>query len=245
MKHVQKQEAPESFERWKAQANDDWQPTYADLQNPEKAQLQEALLSEQGWVCCYCGRSIEQAHSHIEHFRPQEHYPDRVLSYDNLHASCIRETSPGTPLHCGHAKGNAFDEALAISPTTPGCEQQFRYTLDGQIIPENDNAAYMCNFLKLDIEFLNDRRAAVLQGVFDNDFSGERQHGRTESSARRLQAARCRWPSPGFRPYRGALCRTIDGGGGCVTPPTSSKNSTRSMSPPASRPSAPANWANP
>ncbi|WP_066098730.1 retron system putative HNH endonuclease [Xanthomonas massiliensis] len=170
MKHVQKQEAPVSFERWKAQANDDWQPTYADLQNPEKAQLQEALLSEQGWVCCYCGRSIEQAHSHIEHFRPQEHYPDRVLSYDNLHASCIRETSPGTPLHCGHAKGNAFDEALAISPTTPGCEQQFRYTLDGQIIPKNDNAAYMCNLLKLDIEFLNDRRAAVLQGVFDNDF---------------------------------------------------------------------------
>ncbi|MDN7451080.1 retron system putative HNH endonuclease [Burkholderia multivorans] len=170
MKLVQKQKAPESFEQWKAQANDDWQPTYADLQNPEKAQLQEALLSEQGWVCCYCGRSIEQAHSHIEHFRPQEHYPDRVLSYDNLHASCIRETSPGTPLHCGHAKGNAFDEALAISPTTPGCEQQFRYTLDGQIIPENDNAAYMCNLLKLDIEFLNDRRAAVLQGVFDNDF---------------------------------------------------------------------------
>jgi len=170
MKHVQKQEAPDSFERWKAQANDDWQPTYADLQNPEKAQLQEALLSEQGWVCCYCGRSIEQANSHTEHFRPQEHYPDRVLSYDNLHASCIRETSPGTPLHCGHAKGNAFDEALAISPTDPRCERLFRYTLDGQVIPENDNAAYMRDLLKLDIEFLNDRRAAVLQGVFDNDF---------------------------------------------------------------------------
>lgn len=170
MKHVQKQEAPESFEQWKTLADANWQPTYADLQNPQKAQLQEALLSEQGWVCCYCGRSIEQANSHIEHFRPQEHYPDRALCYDNLHASCIRETSPGAPLHCGHAKGNAFDEALAVSPTNPDCEWQFRYTLDGQVIPENDNAAYMRDLLKLDIGFLNDRRAAVLQGVFDNDF---------------------------------------------------------------------------
>lgn len=170
MKLVQKQKAPESFEQWKAQANDDWQPTYADLQNPEKAQLQEALLSEQGWVCCYCGRSIERANSHIEHFQPQEHYPDRALRYNNLYASCIRETSPGTPLHCGHGKGNNFDEARAISPTDLDCERQFRYTLDGQILPENEKAAYMRDLLKLDIEFLNDRRAAVLQGVFDNDF---------------------------------------------------------------------------
>lgn len=170
MKYVEKQEVPQSFEQWKAQANGNWQPTYAGLQNPEKAQLQDALLNEQGWVCCYCGRSIHQKNSHIEHFRPREHHPDKALSYDNLHASCIRETSPGSPLHCGHAKRNVFDEARAISPLTPDCERQFRYTLDGQVIPENDSAAYMSDLLKLDIEFLSERRAQILHGVFDNDF---------------------------------------------------------------------------
>lgn len=170
MKYVKKQEAPDSFEQWKGKASDNWQPTYGALQNPEKAQLHEALLTEQGWVCCYCGRSIEQKQSHIEHFRPQEQYPDKALSYDNLYASCIRAANPGSPLHCGHAKGNAFNEALAVWPIASDCERQFRYTLDGQIIPENDKASYMRDLLKLDIEFLNDRRAAVLQGVFDNDF---------------------------------------------------------------------------
>lgn len=170
MKRVEKREAPEAFEQWKAQASDDWQPSYPSLQNPQKAQLHQALLSEQGGVCCYCGRRIERADSHIEHFRPQEQYPDHALDYENLYASCIRETSPGMPLHCGHAKGSTFDEALAISPADHDCDQQFRYALDGQVIPESESAVYMRALLKLDIEFLKDRRAAVLQGVFDNEF---------------------------------------------------------------------------
>jgi len=170
MKYVQKRAAPESFEQWKSKTGADWQPTYADMRNPEKAQLHAALLAEQGWVCCYCGRRIDQDDSHIEHFRPQTHYSEQALDYANLHVSCIRERQGDTPLHCGHAKDNEFDEAFALSPANPDCEQQFRYTLDGQIMPENSKAAYMCGLLKLDIEFLEARRKAVLQGVFDNDF---------------------------------------------------------------------------
>lgn len=182
MKYVPKGESPERFERWKAQANADWQPSYADLQNPQKQDLHDALLQEQGYVCCYCGRSIrrEDGHladdgtgqpgSHIEHFRPQESYPKLALCYENLHVSCIRARNPGTPLHCGHAKGNAFDEALAISPTDPLCEQQFGYALDGRIIPKGKKAEYMCNLLKLDVPFLRNRRAAVLGGVFTPEF---------------------------------------------------------------------------
>jgi uncharacterized protein (TIGR02646 family) len=114
MKQVKKQGEPASFRQWREQANADWQPGYGDLQNPQKAQLHQSLLTEQGWVCCYCGRRIEQQDSHIEHFRPQERYPELALNYDNLHASCIRETKPGAPLHCGHAKSHDFDETMAI-----------------------------------------------------------------------------------------------------------------------------------
>jgi uncharacterized protein (TIGR02646 family) len=170
MKQVIKQKEPESFKQWKARVNADWQPSYGDLQNPEKAELHQKLLTEQGWVCCYCGRRIEQQSSHIEHFRPQECYPELALDYENLYASCIRETKPPTPLHCGHVKSHHFNEDLVVSPAAADCEQQFRYALDGQIFPENKNAEYMRDLLRLDIEFLKDRRTEVLLGVFDNDF---------------------------------------------------------------------------
>ena len=48
MKHVVKARPPQRFEAWKALSGDNWTPTYAELRNPEKSALHEALLSEQG-----------------------------------------------------------------------------------------------------------------------------------------------------------------------------------------------------
>jgi len=174
MKQVVKGLAPAQFEGWKAQANAEWQPSYSGLQNPEKAALHEALIAEQGGVCCYCGTSISVKTSHIEHFRPQEGYEDLALEYENLHASCIRQTCPEDPLRCGHAKGNAFDETNVISPQEDGCERRFLYSyLDGAIYSADRadvSANYMVSLLRLDINFLQNRRMAALSSVFDDEF---------------------------------------------------------------------------
>lgn len=174
MKRVTKQAEPEAFADWKAKANEEWQPRYGDLQHPEKRALHSALLTEQGGVCCYCGRSISLADSHIEHFRPQEAREDLALDYGNLLASCIRETAPGAPLHCGHAKGSTFEEGLVISPQDVDCERRFIYSSqDGAIYPADKtdkSAIYMKELLKLDIGFLRDRRAEALKNVFDDEF---------------------------------------------------------------------------
>jgi len=173
MKQVTKGTAPQKFEDWKSSATENWTPSYTDLRGPEKVSLHTALLAEQGHVCCYCGQRIVLGNSHIEHFRPQEAWPDLALAYDNLMASCIRETKPGAPLHCGHAKGSEFDEVLHISPLEVGCEGRFQFTLDGQIAPTNaadEQAAHMLRLLKLDIAFLNNRRAAAVAQVFDPEF---------------------------------------------------------------------------
>ena len=175
MRHFVKGLSPTAFEAWKALANDDWQPTYDDLQNPEKRKLHQALLDEQGQVCCYCGRNISLTDSHVEHFRPQELRVDLALSFDNLMASCIRETEPGAPLHCGHAKGNEFDEALHISPLDPSCERRFIYTLTGSVLPSDTadvQATYMSDLLRLDIDFLRNRRHEALSSAFDEEFIG-------------------------------------------------------------------------
>lgn len=170
MRHFVKGAPPAEFEAWKAMANDEWQPTYGNLQNPQKRSLHKALLDEQGQVCCYCGRSISLGDSHIEHFRPQEQREDLDLVFENLFASCIRETEPGTPLTCGHAKGQEFDETRHISPLDPECERRFTYSLAGAILPLDDGASYMLQLLSLDHAFLGNRRLEVLKRVFDDAF---------------------------------------------------------------------------
>ena len=170
MRHFVKTAAPAIFDAWKAKANDDWQPSYGNLQNPEKRALHQALLDEQGQLCCYCGRRIGLADSHIEHFRPQEQREDLALHFGNLLASCIRETEPGAPLHCGHAKGHDFDEAQHVSPLDPTSEGRFGYLLTGAILSKDEGASYMAALLKLDIEFLRNRRGEALARVFDTAF---------------------------------------------------------------------------
>ncbi|MFA1026710.1 MULTISPECIES: retron system putative HNH endonuclease [Pseudomonas syringae group] len=173
MRRVIKGTEPVSFTEWKASANEDWTPTYPTLQNPQKRDLHNRLLQEQNFSCCYCGREIELDSSHIEHFRPQEHYLPLALEYSNLHASCLRETAPGNPLHCGHYKGNWFDEDLHISPTEDDCEQRFRYLLTGKIQSTSHTdlpATTMIEKLALDIAYLTKRRQEAISGVFDEQF---------------------------------------------------------------------------
>ena len=173
MKQIFKGSEPASFTQWTASTNEEWEPTYSTLQNPQKRDLHNSLLLEQGYFCCYCGRDIDATSSHIEHFRPQETFDDLALAYQNLHASCIRETKPGAPLHCGHAKENWFDEAEHISPLEENCEQRFRYLLTGQIqaASTSDSAATkMIEVLALDIAYLNNRRQDAIERVFDPSF---------------------------------------------------------------------------
>lgn len=173
MRYVAKNKEPDSFTAWKDLANEDWKPTYQDLKNPEKNELHKSLLSEQGGTCCYCGRKVDPADSHIEHFVPQASSPALALEYENPLASCIRERSPNLPLHCGHAKDEDLDQARYISPLDPSCEQRFRYALDGAVLtsdPDDEKADYMINLLQLGIPSLRNRRQAVLEGMFDNAF---------------------------------------------------------------------------
>ncbi|SDH61157.1 retron system putative HNH endonuclease [Paraburkholderia phenazinium] len=173
MRFVAKDREPDSLAAWKEQVNEEWTPSYPDLQNPEKRDVHLALLTEQGGTCCYCGRRISLEESHIEHFVPQEASEDLALEYRNLHASCIRALTPRLPLHCGHAKGQHLDLKRSISPLDPAYEHRFRYALDGGLLPANEadeNARYMIDLLKLDIAALRNRREAILAGMFDNEF---------------------------------------------------------------------------
>jgi hypothetical protein len=71
MKYIEKGKEPIEFTNWKKKKNSKWTPSFGDLSGKEKLAVLNALKREQGFICCYCERSLESIDSHIEHFVPQ------------------------------------------------------------------------------------------------------------------------------------------------------------------------------
>ena len=176
MKHIVKKKEPQAFTDWKALANEDWQPTYRGLAgNPKKA-VKDALMVEQGWICCYCEQRLTDDDSHIEHFRPQSDPAVDPLDFDNLLCSCQNEIKKGEPRHCGNLKDNWFDTGLLVSPLDPNCENMFVFYGDGTIDPAadlNHAAIETIKRLGLDIPKLNDLRANAIEPFLDDELSIE------------------------------------------------------------------------
>lgn len=176
MKFVEKGEEPEELVSWKNLANDDWVPTYNALAGSPKQAVHQALLAEQGWLCCYCESQIGGDDSHIEHLRPQSNELVDALDFSNMLCSCQRVTQRGEPLHCGNAKGDWYDANLFVAPIDPGCESRFAFTGDGRILPAQQGDAATgetIERLALDIAKLNARRAEAIIPFLDDDLTDD------------------------------------------------------------------------
>lgn len=96
----------------------------------EKSQLKTRMLQEeQYYLCCYCCRSIDYKHSHIEHFRSRDSYPKLEMAYNNMLISCYSGNS------CGMQKKNSdFPQSISYEDW----ERRFAYTVGG-FITASDN----------------------------------------------------------------------------------------------------------
>lgn len=143
MKYIRKSAEPGELSEFKkryGKARDSLWGKISDESNRHvKEILHESLMAEQGHICCYCEQYITKDKSHIEHIMPRSNYPDEVVDYDNLTASCGQIFGE----HCGHFKGNWYDPALFVSPLHSECEKRFMYKASGEIFPydEHDRAA--------------------------------------------------------------------------------------------------------
>jgi uncharacterized protein (TIGR02646 family) len=175
MKYIRKSNEPEEFTNWKNLENDDWKPSWDDnFQVPEKPIVHEALLKEQGYICCYCGMRIDRKSSHIEHLKPRTAYPNLALDYTNLIASCQGESEqpPPQPVHCGHKKRYWYDKNLMVSPLDASCETFFRYSGFGEILPTNESdkkaaAETTIEKLGLDIPKLTRMRRTAIDEILE------------------------------------------------------------------------------
>jgi uncharacterized protein (TIGR02646 family) len=136
MKYIKKSEEPQSLTEWNQQRSKNI-PNWKNFDRDVKNDVFYSLLKEQGFICCYCGSLIARRECHIEHFKPKSIYPNLTYEYNNLIASCQGEDEkrPRVPIHCGHKKGNWYDDELMVSPLDKNCLDFFKYSGSGEIIP--------------------------------------------------------------------------------------------------------------
>lgn len=151
MIHIQKADEPEAFREWK-KANPD--ASYGDMPGDVVLALRNALLDEQGFVCCFCGcglgpvspgsklasqRPLKKGDGHNirnAHIIPQSVEPGRALDYANICASCNTDKHKDQE-HCDARQAN---NRLPISPLQQDCLSFFSFDADGKIYPNSQKS---------------------------------------------------------------------------------------------------------
>ena len=137
--------------------------------------MREQLLKDQGYVCCYCNRTIPQP-GHIivtEHVNPVSRYPQWAGEYKNLLVSCdggelIPDAEEGEeaftratyPLHCDKAKG---DQEIPMSPLITDCETRLKYDPITGAINGDGDVIRMRDILNLNQNELKKERQKAIQ----------------------------------------------------------------------------------
>jgi uncharacterized protein (TIGR02646 family) len=128
-----------------------------------KERLQEALLHEQGHLCCYCMARISREAMKVEHHRCQERYPERAVDYSNLFAACPGgQGLPRAQQTCDTHKGNAD---LTIDPSG-NIEPFIRFLVDGSVAATRPDYQHDLDVtLNLNTAALKRARRGVLTGL--------------------------------------------------------------------------------
>ncbi|MBB5723212.1 uncharacterized protein (TIGR02646 family) [Loktanella ponticola] len=168
MKLIIKSQEPTSFASWKNLANSDWQPSWDNLQNPEKTFLLERLIFDQKGICCYCECRISVEDSHIEHIVPRSASANLQLEFPNLLASCLKETQKGQPLTCGKARGD-WNEAGYLNPCEQGSKDEIVYLMDGKVSANSRHCEEFVSRLNLNSRLKIDGRLAAASVIIEDE----------------------------------------------------------------------------
>ncbi len=170
MKHIIKNAEPSSFIAWKQYKTT---KKWSKLKKSMKDKLRDALLAEQGGICCYCEVELNKNFSHIEHIVPRASNKSLTFEYSNLLCSCQKNLPKGTPLQCGNAKGAVFNSKSFISPLEENCEQFLTYTSDGRVHGRTVRAKNTIKLLNLNEANLVKKREHLIDSFNDPSLSHE------------------------------------------------------------------------
>ena len=151
-------------------------PIYENFR--KRNELRQSLLKEQGYICCFCMKSIEDNNetTKIAHIFPQNPLSDEDkekvkqenldLDYNNMLAACDGGKGQSPHLqHCDTKQGNTI---LKINPADAirDCEKLIDYKPSGTIYSKNPDVEYDLNqTLNLNEENLKNRRKDAYDAV--------------------------------------------------------------------------------
>ena len=134
MLYIQKTKEPESLTRYRKQKF-----AYYDGY-PEKDDVRNQLLDEQGFLCAYCMRRIDKENMKIEHWYPEDRLTEsEQLDYSNMLGVCRGhiDGTKGSDDTCDTHKGNAL---ICVNPTCKATLDKIKYrSSTGEIYSDDQN----------------------------------------------------------------------------------------------------------
>lgn len=132
-----------------------------------KDELCQALMKEQGFICCYCMQRIRPGKAHIEHWKPRSLYPELQLDYQNLLAVC--DGNKGNSPHLQHCDTLKENKEIFINPTEPDCETLVKFSISGKVYSDNKKIDEELNIvLNLNYQTLRNNRKNALDDAIKN-----------------------------------------------------------------------------
>jgi uncharacterized protein (TIGR02646 family) len=212
MKQIIKTVEPQSLVQHRAN-----QPAFFDnLPFAAKEDLRQSLLSEQGYICCYCMKRIPEKvekdgsvsyEMKVEHYKCQDTFPELQLTYSNLLGACTgNEGKPKKLQTCDTKKGNST--MLTINPISrlPNCETLFKYNSEGEISSINGDAIIdkqLNEILNLNMQTLKDGRSEVYEKVHEKvRVESKRFKNDKAGFVRHLERERDKWLNRSYNKYR-------------------------------------------
>ncbi|MBK9261851.1 MAG: TIGR02646 family protein [Polyangiaceae bacterium] len=159
MRTIEKEEAPLSWRRHAQKSG-----AYKDYKELDEAR--NALLREQGNLCCFCMQRINLRNMKIAHWDPQSSSKGRTMDWGNVMGACLGgDRERHAVKHCDTAQGN---KPIKVNPAdrTQRCERLIQYGADGHI-GSMDPAIHadLDETLNLNNEYLKRRRRAILDAL--------------------------------------------------------------------------------
>jgi uncharacterized protein (TIGR02646 family) len=194
MKPIQKSKAPASLLTHRKQI-------HANYDNyPDKDELRDYLLAEQGYICCYCMQRIKKETMKIEHWQPQSKYPEKQLDYQNLLAACQgNEGKPKQLQHCDTHKG---EQEMSLNPLK--LTESIKYSGNGRIYSDAPNIEQEINdILNLNTQTLVNNRAEIITAVIQDltKIKGKQAAWSVNDVKRQLQKYEAKNAAGEYEPY--------------------------------------------
>ena len=171
MKYIQKTGCPHSYSEWCTAVAGTNHSDWREVPSAQKGRILAAMIAEQGGLCAYTLRRIDNNSSHVEHIKPQSRCREDLrgsdLDYTNLVVCFPRHGMKAQYRYGAQRKENWWDNdgAEFVSPLQPACEQVFRFKLDGEIeaIDNRTDARTTIAVLGLDHRSLTEDRKRVIE----------------------------------------------------------------------------------